>query len=73
MHQSIGSCKTIRPLYIVKSQLNILTPVGTAIAIVVIENNELTDGPSTHSKEMVNPYKRNLIKRITTIEHNHAL
>lgn len=40
---SIGVVKLIRPLYIVKSQLKILTPVGIEIAIVVIEKNELTD------------------------------
>ena len=45
MQNSIGVLRSIDPLYIVPSQLNILTPVGTAIAIVVRANTELATGP----------------------------
>ena len=36
MTHNMGEARTICPLYIVKSQLNIFTPVGTAIIIVAI-------------------------------------
>ena len=42
---SIGVEKVIEPFHIVPSQLNILMPVGTAIAMVVIVNTELAIGP----------------------------
>lgn len=42
---SIGVVKVIRPFRRVNSQLNILTPVGTAIAIVVMEKKLLTITP----------------------------
>ncbi|COG55475.1 Uncharacterised protein [Streptococcus pneumoniae] len=42
----IGVVKRILPPHIVKSQLNILIPVGTAIAIVATEKIALATGPS---------------------------
>ena len=42
---SMGVLKSIDPPHIVPIQLNIFTPVGTAIAIVVIANTELATGP----------------------------
>ncbi|MOA45424.1 hypothetical protein D3C78_1678200 [compost metagenome] len=42
---SIGVVKVIRPFRSVNSQLNIFTPVGTAIAMVVIEKKLLTIAP----------------------------
>ena len=41
----IGVGKVILPLYIVNSQLKILTPVGIAIIIVVTAKNALTFAP----------------------------
>lgn len=42
---SIGVVKVIRPFRKVNSQLNIFTPVGTAMAMVVIEKKLLTIAP----------------------------
>ncbi|MNU04575.1 hypothetical protein D3C72_2490460 [compost metagenome] len=42
---SIGVVKVIRPFCKVNNQLNILTPVGIAMAIVVIEKTLLTIEP----------------------------
>ena len=43
---SIGVVNSMLPFHIVPSQLNILTPVGTAMSIVVMVNTELAMGPS---------------------------
>ena len=42
----IGTENVIRPRYIVKSQLKILTPVGIAIIIVAIPKNAFTFAPA---------------------------
>ena len=44
--QYIGVANLIRPRYIVKSQLKIFTPVGTAISMVVMLKKMLTSGPA---------------------------
>ena len=41
----IGSSKRTRPLYIVKSQLKILAPVGTEMIMVVMPKKALTEAP----------------------------
>ena len=41
---SIGVANTMRPPYIVNSQLKIFTPVGTAMIIVAIPKIALTSG-----------------------------
>ena len=45
MANSIGVVKRIAPPYIVPIQLKILTPVGTAISIVLAAKNEFAIGP----------------------------
>ena len=46
MANSMGVRNSIEPFHIVPIQLNILMPVGTAIAIVVMVNTEVATGPS---------------------------
>ena len=49
--QSIGVAKTMRPPYIVNSQLKIFTPVGTAMIIVAMPNTALTSAPAPMVKK----------------------
>ena len=44
--KSMAVLKSIEPRHIVAIQLNILTPVGTAIAMVVRAKTEFATGPS---------------------------
>ncbi len=46
MNHSIGDSKRMRPRYIVKSQLKILTPVGTAITAVMMPKKVFTSAPA---------------------------
>ena len=43
--KSIGVFTSIEPFHMVAIQLNIFTPVGTAMAMVVSANTELATGP----------------------------
>src|SRR3990167_4498552 len=45
-NQSMGLLNCTFPLYMVKSQLKIFTPVGTAMIIVIKPKNALTLGPA---------------------------
>ena len=49
--QSIGVVKRTRPPYMVKSQLNIFTPVGTAMIIDMIPKMPLTSAPAPMVKK----------------------
>ncbi len=49
--QYMVAWNSIRPLYIVNSQLKIFTPVGTAMTIVMIPKNALTFGPAPMVKK----------------------
>lgn len=51
INQIIGAVNLILPLYIVKSQLNISTPVGMAMIMVVIPLNALTFAPAPMVKK----------------------
>jgi hypothetical protein len=44
--QYIGTLKRTRPPYIVKSQLKTLTPVGTAMTMVMMPKKPLTSAPA---------------------------
>jgi hypothetical protein len=48
---SIGVLKTIRPPYMVNSQLNTFTPVGTAMIIVAMPNTAFTSAPAPMVKK----------------------
>ena len=39
---SSGGLKTMRPRYMVSSQSNTFTPVGTAMIVVIVPKNEFT-------------------------------
>src|SRR3989344_2622393 len=46
INQSMGVVKRMRPRYIVKSKLKILTPVGMAMTIVMMPKKALTAAPA---------------------------
>ena len=48
---SIGTSKRTRPRYMVNSQLNIFTPVGIEMIIVVSAKNEFTSAPEPMVKK----------------------
>ena len=48
---SIGTVKRTRPPYIVNSQLNTFTPVGTAMIIVMMPKKPLTSAPAPMVKK----------------------
>ena len=47
----IGVAKVIRPPYIVNSQLNTFTPVGTAMIIVAMPKTPFTSAPAPMVKK----------------------
>lgn len=49
----MGVVNSTFPRNIVKSQLSIFTPVGTAITIVMMPKKALTLAPAPHCKEVV--------------------
>src|SRR5687768_11943557 len=57
MNQSIGEVNQMRPLNIVNSQLNTLTPVGTAMTAVIIPKNAFTLAPAPMVKKWCNQTK----------------
>src|SRR5207253_6169402 len=48
---SIAEVKTIRPPYMVNSQLKTFTPVGTAMTMVAMPNTALTSAPAPMVKK----------------------
>ncbi len=51
MAQSRGGSKRMRPPYMVKSQLNTFTPVGTAMIMLITPNTAFTSAPAPMVKK----------------------
>ena len=69
---SIGGSNLIRPIHIVPTQLKILTPVGTAMAIDATMNQTAT-GVENCTANMWWPHTRKPRKAIATTEYTSAL